>query len=476
MRANLCCAVVALTSAGFFACGGSTTSGGPSTNNGAATDAGSGVDAPIAVVDAGTPTPEAAAVEAAPPVDHGAPSTTYPAFPPAMGQIADNGGYVMKNPVIVAITWNSDASQAMFDSFADAIGTSDYYKQTAGPYGVGPATSGAANHVHMATAAPATLGDPDLQTMVTTNAGITAGWPAPTKDTIYAFFLPPGASLNVGGGGPGGGGGSGDACSQGIGGYHDQVTASGIVTAYAVVPSCNFGDAPTVGDETTLSMSHEINEAVSDPEPQENSPGYVGFVPDSFAFDYFQAFQSEDGDACEFFVSGPDSSFYEQKETTPPFDYYVQRIWSNPSGAAGHNPCVPVPADAYFNVTPLGLQDVNVSLPPAVTGASTTTLQPTKGFKVAAGSSGQFQVGFYSDAATTGPWTIKASVGKGQLDSYNKSSVTASIDKTTGVNGEKAWITVNVTTSGSTFKGEMIEIVSTLGTVSHYMPVWIAGD
>ncbi|MGH7298157.1 MAG: hypothetical protein ACRELB_24670, partial [Polyangiaceae bacterium] len=182
------------------------------------------------------------------------------------------------------------------------------------------------------------------------------------------------------------------------------------------------------------------------------------------------------GDSCEFFVTGPDSSFYEQKETTPPFDYYVQRIWSNPSGAAGHNPCVPVPPDVYFNVTPLNLQSVNVSLPPMLTGASTTQIQPTKGFKVAAGSSGQFQVGFYSDAATSGPWTIKASVGKGQLDSYNKSSVTASIDKTTGVNGEKAWITVNVTTSGSTFKGEMIEIVSTLGNVSHYMPVWIAGE
>ncbi|MGH7298095.1 MAG: hypothetical protein ACRELB_24360, partial [Polyangiaceae bacterium] len=284
MRANLCCAVIVFASAaGFFACGGSTAGGSPASSE-AGTDAGSGVDAPVAVVDAGAPE---AAVEAAPPVDHGSPSTTYPAFPPDMGQLANNGGYVMKNPIIVPITWNSDASQAMFDSFADALGTSDYYKQTAGPYGVGPATSGAANHVHIADAAPASLQDSDLQTMVTTNAGVTAGWPAATSDTIFAFFLPAGTSLLMQGGF--GGGGAQDACSQGIGGYHDQVTAGGKVTAYAVVPSCNFGDAPTVGEESTMSMSHEINEAVSDPQPQSNSPGYVGFVPDNFAFDYFQA-------------------------------------------------------------------------------------------------------------------------------------------------------------------------------------------
>jgi hypothetical protein len=477
MRTYFSCVVVAMMSAAFFACGGGNGPTGAGPGDGGTTvvteGGGGSVEASTPV-----PTPEAGIPEASPeaaPVDHGSPSTTYPAFPPAMGQIQNNGGYVMKNPIIVAITWDSDPSQSKFDDFADQIGPSNYYKQTAGDYGVGPAVSGPTNHVHLSAPPPTTVTDTDLQGLVQTNAGVipeggadsdggAAVWPAPTQDTIYAFFLAPGTSLNLGG----------DACQQGVGGYHDQVTAKGVTTAYAVVPSCNFGGTPTVADQTTESMSHEINEASSDPQPEANSPGYVGFTNDTFAFDYFQAFQDEDADACEFFTTGPDSSFYEEIETSPPFDYWVQRIWSNSSALAGHNPCVPVPQDVYFNVTPLNLADVTVVLPAEVTGGAASS-ETTKGYVIPPGTSGQFQVGFYSDAATSGPWKITTSLGSGQLDSFNKSAVTATIDKDTGVNGEKAWITVNVTSSGSAFVGEEILIVSTLGSVSHYMPVWIAG-
>ena len=57
------------------------------------------------------------------------------------------------------------------------------------------------------------------------------------------------------------------------------------------------------------------------------------------------------------------------------------------------------------------MQNVNVSLPAQLTGSSTAQNQPTKGYKVLAGSSGKFAVGFFSDAATSGPWTIKVTTG-----------------------------------------------------------------
>jgi hypothetical protein len=37
-------------------------------------------------------------------------------------------------------------------------------------------------------------------------------------------------------------------------------------------------------------------------------------------------------------------------------------------------------------------------------------------------------------------------------------------------------VTVNVQSTGTLFKGEVVTITSTLNSVSHYMPVWIAGQ
>ena len=476
MRTNLSHVVVAMVSAGVLACGGgSGPSGiGPAPDGGAAgDDAGTVITKPV---EAGVP------VEAAPPVDHGAPSSTYPAFPVTAGQLQDNGGHKMKAPVVVAVTWNSDPAQATYDAFVDGLGATAYWKSVVSEWGVGPVTSGAVNHVHLATAPPASIQDSDLQTLVTTNAGAASGWPVPTADTIYAFFLPPGMSLLMQTGFGGGGGGLQDACMQGIGGYHDQVSVGSVVTSYAVVDSCNWGIMPSATDQSHAAMSHELAEAVTDPQPQ-MQPGITGYDGDSFAFDYFLAFTSENGDACAVYSQGPDTSFYEDKETAPaPFDYWVQRIWSNKSGAAGHNPCVPVPADPYFNVTPLDLQNVNVSIPAQLTGGSSPQQQPTKGYKILDGKSGKFAVGFYSDAATSGPWTITATSGNplmgggGGLGNFNKSNIHMTVDKTTGQNGEKAWITVTVTSSGTGFKGEMLTVTSSLDGVDHYMPIWIAGQ
>ena len=458
MRTDHSFLVVAAVCGALAACGGAV-----STNpqNQGQPDAGD--DGPSTTpADAGMPMPEASASDAsdAGNVDHGMPSSTYPAFKPDMGQIVDNGGLVLSNPVVVSITWDSDPSQSMFDSFADGIGATKYWAATTTEYGVGAITSGAANHVHMSTAAPASIADSDLQTMVSTNAGTM--WPAPTQQIIYAFFLPPNTSLQFGGGG----GGGGDACQQGIGGYHDQVMVGNQAVAYAVVPSCTFGGNNTAAEQTTMSMSHELIEAVTDPHPQDNNPGYVGFDPDHFAFDYFQRFSSETGDACEFFRQ----SFYQNSE--PNFMYWVQRTWSNKSGAAGHDPCVPAPSDPYFNVTPLQLGLVNVDL--SLLGGSAST--PTKGVHIASGGTATFPIGFYSDAATSGPWTIKAVSGNPATGSMNGSTyLTASVDKTSGQNGEKAYVTVTVKTVGK-LKGELLTIVSTLNGVNHYMPILVGSE
>jgi hypothetical protein len=469
MRTNLSCFAVAIACGGLFACGSSSSSGGaPGTGNSDdGGDAGGPTTVPV-VDDAG----EAADADAGPPVDHGAPSSMYPAFTPDVGQIVDNNGYVMKSPVIVAITWNSDKSQAQLESFADTIGQTSYWQATTSEYGVGPAKSGTTNHVQLSTAAPATVTDAQLQQMVTTNAtGAKGAWPAPTEDTIYAFFLPPGTSLTL----PGQSGSSGDACSQGVGGYHDQVTVGSTITSYAVVPSCTFpGVSNTAEQQSTESMSHELIEAVTDPQPQQQMNGYVGFDNDHLSFDWFQSFQSEVGDACEVFAT----SMYEDQETTPvAFDNWVQRTWSNKSVAAGHNPCVPLESKPYFNVTPLALQEVSATLSTQLTGGTTAQKIMSKGVYVAAGQSATFPVGFYSDAATSGPWTLSFSYGSA-FASKKPTYLSATTDKVTGQNGEKAYITVKVNSlgTGAITGAELLVIKSTLDGESHVMPVLISSE
>src|SRR5262249_51799929 len=149
----------------------------------------------------------------------------------------NNGGDVLKTPVIVTVTWPNEANADSFEKFGDLIGQSAYWQTIVGEYGVGAATSGHTNHIRETTALAAAIDSTALETLVSTNttSPSTSGWPAPTDQTIYILYLPVGTSLDLGGGE--------DACAAGVGGYHDstRITTSDGKTldvAYAIVPQC----------------------------------------------------------------------------------------------------------------------------------------------------------------------------------------------------------------------------------------------
>lgn len=147
-------------------------------------------------------------------------------------------------------------------------------------------------------------------------------------------------------------------------------------------------------------------------------------------------------------------------------NFVVQRQWSNASGKAGHDPCVPAfKGTTYFNTTPLNLEDIDVDL--SALGGSTAT---TKGFKVKVGATRQIPLGFYSDGAMA-PWTIKAISG-GIAGGRGSGAVDLTLDVTEGQNGQKAYLSVTVNTAGKT-NSELITIVSQRGGTSHYMPILI---
>lgn len=412
------------------------------------------VAAPPPATDPAPAAPDPAAAQpAAPVLDHGTPSTTYPAFAPAMGQLRSNGGTVLTNPVIVTVTWPSDTRANDLEALGDTVGAGAYWKAVVSEYGALAAVSGAPNHVRLTDAAPASISDTDLATFVQTNLAKTDGtaWPTPDAgNPVYILYLPETTDLILSGK---------SACASGVGGYHDSTTVNGRSVAYAIVPSC--GDFNSV----TLSASHELAEAATDPYPRAR-PAWSGFQDNDLAWDMFQQFQSENGDACEFYRDSDAAA----GETD--VNFTVQRQWSNKSARAGHNPCVPAAkGEVYFNTTPLNLEDIQADLSALAGDAKGTDLQPTKGFKVKVGATRQIPLGFYSDGSMAA-WTIKAISGGIAGGHGSGSALDLVLDVTDGQNGNKAYLSVTVNAAGKT-NTELVTIVSTHAGIQHYMPILI---
>ena len=245
-----------------------------------------------------------------------------------------------------------------------------------------------------------------------------------------------------------------NACGA-IGGYHENflmTTGMGSMSAsYAVIPDC------TSTNGRTAAASHEIGEASTDPEPS-TSPGIIGFDDPYLAFDLWQRSNDENGDACEFF---PDSFYTE----AAPFNFTVQRLWSNKMGPLGHSPCQPYQA-TYFNVVPLQLQDIMVDLSSEGGPANFVT----KGYQCALNQTIQIPIGIYSDGPTQ-PITISVAESNPLVDPVT-GRLTLSVDpmKTSGVNGEMTNLNVTVIQKGP-LNAELMTVITTLGSVNHYMPI-----
>jgi hypothetical protein len=133
----------------------------------------------------------------------------------------------------------------------------------------------------------------------------------------------------------------------------------------------------------------------------------------------------------------------------PGLDFTVQRSWSNKSAKAGHDPCVPAAmGQAYFNSVPVFNDTISIM------GA------PMKGVKIAAGQSKTIDVDLFSDAATSGPWTVKAI----DLLSYSNGGspyLNFSFDEDKGQNGQKLHLTIKVN-KASQYNAELFFLVSSL--------------
>ena len=378
-----------------LACGGS--SDGAPQQPAASADQDAGVYIP--------PQPDAAA----PPDDPIDPN--YPSAHAAPETVDYHGGRVIKNVKVVSITWTGDALQDRIQQFGDTITATPYWsvlgeycdKATPTPNCVGPGTSG--GHVVL-TDAPASSyidssrgGSASMQDFV--KSKIADGtFPAPDADTLYAIYLPESTTVTL----------DGEKSCQGFGAYHNTTklvppgSADGqnVYVPYAIIPRCSTSEA-----ELTVSASHELAEAATDPDIGINS---LSFYNED---QVWAPAGGEVGDLCEF--GGGNSAWTEST-------FAVQRLWSNKSALAGHNPCVPIPnGTVYFNAAP---------------AAGKESLALT------VGKSATIEIDAFSDAPYD-DWTL--SVVDGARYTGDVPSLDFQLDKTTVHNGSKAKLTITLT-------------------------------
>jgi hypothetical protein len=358
----------------------------------------------------------------------------YPAAHPAPPQVVDLGGPVI-TPYIVPITFAGDPFAAQIDDFTETLGATPYWSAVTSEYGVGAATS--APPVHIATAAPASIDDTQIQQWI--KSGVGGILPAARTGILYAVFYPATTTVTW----------NGDASCAANEGYHwDLDLGGGTKVSYAVLPRCDTAvGAPGITgvDATTLVASHEYLEAATDPFPT-LAPAYGALDADHTIWGVLE--NVELGDLC---------TWADGVAIKPAgFAYTVQRTWSNSSIAAGHDPCVPAPSDvAYFNSVPATADMVTIS----DYGQSSAT----RGVSIPVGQSKVIELSLYSDAPTPGPWTLSAADAPYYGIPATTHNLTFAFDKTQGQNGDHVALTITANAYDAQIGGAPFMIVSTLG-------------
>jgi hypothetical protein len=273
-----------------------------------------------------TPTAPEDSPQAPGPADVTATSTVYPAPHPRMPQIPRNGGAVLHDPVVVSVTFSGDPWAQNIKAFGEQVGSLGWWSTVHAGYGVGPARSGgyvAANEV------PASLvTDADIQRWVTARIG-DGTLPAPTDQTIYTLYYPQATTVTLSDGA-----GAAASCQVFLG-YHStiNVTYNGqsVPIAYAVVNRCS-----SELDQLTVTASHELTEAATDPHPvDETTCGFVTLEDNAWT-----GLGGENGDMCAGVSAVSEGGFA------------LTRVWNNVTAAAGDQPCQPAPDTGgvpYYN-------------------------------------------------------------------------------------------------------------------------------
>jgi hypothetical protein len=238
------------------------------------------------------------------------------------------------------------------------------------------------------------------------------------------------------------------SCQQ-FGGYHSHVVldkAGGgtVDTAYAIVPQCTN---PLLGIKTSVSASHEIIEAATDPLVTDQQAN--GYYMDQTRDAWTSISAAEVGDVCALlkdFATNPFASPSADEATEGSFT--VQRSFSNKSLLANNDPCVPAPAGVYFNVAP-----------------------ETETLKMNTGDTKTVTLTGFSNGPTA-DWDVKTLDFTALTNPFGGGGVLSlSLDKAKANNGTTLQLTVKVTGTVDAQTGASFVIISTSGNKVSFWPM-----
>jgi hypothetical protein len=364
--------------------------------------------------------PDTIPIEDAGVVDAGPdPHDIYPASHPPIPVIKNNGGRVLKDPKLVTITFEgmSTTQRDTLRDFDAKILKTPYWTTVMDGYGVN-AGSGDEFREFPDTLSNKTTTDDELQTWLATQ--ITTGTvPTPTSDTIYMLYMPPKAIIDL----------VGDQSCSTFGGYH----YSGAVTLdgkpqrfiYAVMADC-LGNIPAAGpqdilDSLTSTATHEIAEAVTDPDVNVTGlkPTYYMEGNDAWAPDLRGG---EVGDLCP--------------RPTREGSWVVSRIWNAAAAKASKEPCVPDADGIFYGAAP-HTENPSKKLGGAPNGDGYVVVKK--------GTSVNVEVDVFSTGPLPSPLTILAGNGSSR-DPFKINAITKGVTTTlsapTGRNGDKLTMTI----------------------------------
>jgi hypothetical protein len=263
------------------------------------------------------------------------------------------GGRFLRHPTLHTITFTGDdpAVVGRLERFGDVVTASSWWHEVTAGYCaaaddcIGPGTPG--RHVRLADRLPATVTDIDVEQLLT-RAAAGGQFGAIDANTLLVVYPPPAVVLS-------------DArvprYCDGPRALHQSTNLNGRRVPYAVVPRC--GDL----DQVTVSASHEILEATTNPEPARRG---FALSPRSTNLG-FTAAGIEPADPCGLLLR-PQPSMNRD-------GFALHRAWSNEAASRGADPCVPAPADQpYLAIVPeqhtLRLTDLGASTTVTVEAAA----------------------------------------------------------------------------------------------------------
>jgi|HubBroStandDraft_6_1064221.scaffolds.fasta_scaffold189438_2 hypothetical protein len=345
----------------------------------------------------------------------GSPSSLYPASAPDNPQVVDLGGPRITSPKVVVFYDPSDDGAATIVSFLMDLGASDYWKETAGEYGIGPITS--VEPVPLPSPFPTATSSAEvaafLAPLATSYLASAPGAGASTIvdgtelrfDTLFAV-IPPTAA----------------ACST-FDGDHGSMVAGQVTVPWVLAQRCPDSAGLTPVEHTLAIVTHEIVDASTCPFSGA-APAFAGVDANHLAWttDGAQRISTEVAHLC-------DSNHIET--TVGAEAVTLERVWSNTAAAAGHNRCAPIPSGDGAEV--LGVPVLTDQVPFL---ASQTTL----GVALRQGESTTIDVKLISDAPTDGPFYLEA-IDVAESEG-RPPELTLSLDASSGENGEVVHLTI----------------------------------